>query len=343
MNRQSTFHRLAFLGAVSLGVIGDTVPSFGQTTTVALEREIGRIAASATARVGVGVIHVESRRGAFVNGDQWFPMASTYKVPIALTILNQAEQGRIRLDSLVPLDRADIVPFGSLLTERFADSVDPGVQLSIRRYLELMLTVSDNTATDVVLHTIGGTGTVMTRLRELGARDIDVTHTIMELGAAYLGFRLPPRSERTVAVVRRLMEQADPDRVKEGGRALLASRQDHTTPRAMAELLVQVATGKALGPKNTALLLELMTRDETGAGRLRGRLPPNVKVSSKSGTIQGTAENDVGIIVLPDGSRAVVVVYVTDAQAEPATLERIIADIGRAVYDFFAMEPPAKQ
>jgi beta-lactamase class A len=110
----------------------------------------------------------------------------------------------------------------------------------------------------------------------------------------------------------------------------------------MAELLVRIASGTALGPKSTRFLLELMARDETGAGRLRGRLPPNVVVSSKSGTIQGTAENDVGIVTLPDGSRVAVAVYLTDAKAEPPALERVIADIGRAVYDFFAMEPRAK-
>jgi len=158
----------------------------------------------------------------------------------------------------------------------------------------------------------------MARLGELGAGNIEVTHTINELGGAYLGFTVPPRSERTVAVMRRLMEGVKPDRVQESSRAFLATHQDHTTPRAMAALLVQLVAGRALGPKSTNLLLELMTRDETGAGRLRGRLPPGVKVSSKSGTIQGNAENDVGIIVLPDGSHAVVAVYATDARAEPA-------------------------
>jgi len=326
------------LAVLAIGLDSGTRSLQSQATIPELEREVARIAAAAPAQVGVAITHVETQRTAFVNGDEWFPMASTYKIPIALTVLNRVERGSLRLDSLVPLEPADIVPFGSLLTERFGDSTDPGVTLSVRRYLELMLVSSDNTATDVLLRTIGGTPAVMARLAELGASNIEVTHTVMELGATWLGFDLPPRSERTVVTMRRLMEQVKPEQVATSSRAFLASHHDHATPRAVAGLLVRIINGNALASKSRDLLLDLMTRDETGKNRLRGFLPPGVKVSSKTGTIQGNAENDVGVIFLPDGSHLVVAAYTKNARAEPRVLERVIADIGRTAYDFFAME-----
>lgn len=146
-------------------VVGMAGPARAQVET--LEREVARIAAAA-AKVGVGIVHVESGRSVFVNRDEWFPMASTYKVPMAVEVLTRVDRGTLRLDSLVPIERADVVPFGSLLTERFGEG-EPGAVLSVRRYLELMLRLSDNTATDILLRLTGGTAAVQGRVEGLAS------------------------------------------------------------------------------------------------------------------------------------------------------------------------------
>lgn len=132
--------RLGLAAATMLGFSGKVVAQVEP-----LEREVARIAAAAPAKVGVGIVHVESGRSVFVNRGEWFPMASTYKVPMAVEVLSRVDRGDLRLDSLVPIERADVVPFGSLLTDRFGEG-EPGAVLSVRRYLELMLRLSDNTA-----------------------------------------------------------------------------------------------------------------------------------------------------------------------------------------------------
>ena len=114
-----------------------------------LENEIARLAELSGGTVGVGVIHLETGREVYHNGGERFPMASTYKVPIAVQLLTKVDRGELRLDSLIEVEQGDLLP-GGTLTQLFDD---PGVILSVWNFLELMLLISDNSATDVVLRT----------------------------------------------------------------------------------------------------------------------------------------------------------------------------------------------
>ncbi len=80
-----------------------------------------------------------------------------------------------------------------------------------------------------------------------------------------------------------------------------------------------------------------MERCRTGSNRLKARLPEGTKVADKTGTLGGSV-NDVGVITLPDGKDQVVVaVFIKKSDLPFAARERVIADIGRAVYDFFLL------
>ena len=315
-------------------VVGMAGPARAQVET--LEREVARIAAAAPAKVGVGIVHVESGRSVFVNRDEWFPMASTYKVPMAVEVLTRVDRGTLRLDSLVPIEPADGVPCGSLLTERFGEG-EPGAVLSVRRYLELMLRLSDNTATDILLRLTGGTAAVQGRVEGLGITGMQVSRTVMELGADWIGVTLPPWRDRTVEGIRQLMAAATPEATRAGSRAFLASRRDHTTPEAMTSLLAQLVRGRVLTPASTELLWSIMAREETGAARIRGRLPAGVRAANKTGTLDVTIQNDVGVIFLPDGTHLVIAVYTTEATRPLAEMSRVIADLARTGYDYFVL------
>ncbi len=126
-----------------------------------LEREIVRLSAIAGGNVGVGLIHLESGRELFLNADEPYPMASTYKVPIAVQLLTRVDSGTVRLDSMIALKPSDLHPGSGTLTGLFDD---PGVALSVRNLLELMLLISDNSATDIMLRTAGRGAAVNKRL-----------------------------------------------------------------------------------------------------------------------------------------------------------------------------------
>jgi len=137
-------------------------------------------------KVGVGIIHLETGRELFVNGAEPFPMASTFKVPVAVELLTRVQAGTVRLDSMITVRPSDLHPGSGTLSGLFND---PGVSLSVHNLLELMLLISDNSATDMVLKVAGGGPAVNARLAALGITGISVDRPTIQLIADIAGVR----------------------------------------------------------------------------------------------------------------------------------------------------------
>ena len=303
-----------------------------------LDAEIGRLSAIAGGKVGVGIIHIESGRELFVNGNEPFPMASTFKVPIAVELLTRVQAGTVRLDSMVTVKPSDLHPGSGTLTSLFND---PGVQLSVHNLLELMLLISDNSATDMVLRIAGGGASVNSRLASLGITGISVDRPTIHLIADASGVKeLGPESSWSIARFDSLRRLVTPMQRASARTTFYQDRRDTSTPQGMARLLAKIHRGEALGPERNAQLLDIMLRCETGSARLKGLLPPGVAVRHKTGSLGIGVANDVGIIDLPNGAGHVVVaVFVKAAMADVDSQELTIAQIARAAYDYFAFNP----
>jgi beta-lactamase class A len=302
-----------------------------------LQRELARLAVLAGGRVGIGALHLPSGRELYLNGDERFPMASSYKVPIAVQLFTRVDRGEVRLDTLIELRPSDLHPGSGTLTELLDD---PGVILSLRNLVELMLLISDNSATDVVLRLAGGPSAVTERLRNLALDGIRVDRSTVSLIGSWLGLTaLPPDTELTPAIFRDLVQKL-PDSVRaRAARAFNSDPRDTATPRSMTALLARLWRGELLSATSTALLLDIMRRSTTGAGRIKGMLPPDVEVAHKTGTIGGTT-NDVGIMTLPDDAGFVAVaIFVKESDRDVEERERAIAHIARALYDYFTFNP----
>jgi len=301
-----------------------------------LEQELAHLASFSGGKVGVGAIHLESGREVFLNRDDAFPMASTYKVPIAVQLLTLVDSGRIRLDSMVTLKPSDLHP-GSGTISNLLD--DPGVSLSLRNYLELMLLISDNSATDIVLRTAGTGSAVNARLRTLGVSGISVDRPTVRLIADAIGIKnLPPENELTIQRFDQLADAVPEAEQKAAAQQLYRDRRDTATPEGMARLLAKIWRGEALSKANTDLLLDIMRRCETGAMRIKGLLPPDVVVMHKTGTLNLGVANDVGIITLPNnGGHVALAVFVKESTKEAEAQERAIANVARTVYDYFLL------
>ncbi len=301
-----------------------------------LEREIGRLAELAGGPVGVGAIHLETGREVYYNRDVRFPMASSYKVPIAVQLLTRVDRHEIRLDSMIEVRQSDLHPGSGTLTSLFDD---PGVVLSLRNLLELMLLISDNSATDMVLDAAGGSDAVTGRMRELGLAGIDVNRPTLNLILDWVGVPARPESELHPTVYREMFQAVDEDARARAAAAFDADPRDTATPEDMARLLARLWRGELLSEENSGLLLDIMRRSTTGANRIKGLLAPDTEVAHKTGTIGGTT-NDVGIITLPDeAGHVVTVLFVKESTLPVAERERAIAHIARAIHDYFLFNP----
>lgn len=314
-------------------------PLWGQSAsnTDRLHAEIERIVEGTEGVVGVSVVHLESGTTLSYNGDMPFPMASTYKVPIASQIMHRVDRGELRLDTLIEVTGADLHPGSGTLTALFDD---PGVILSAVNLMELMLLISDNSATDLTLRLAGGPAAVTARMREIGIEGIRVDRPTSLLIADYLGVRgVPADGSVTPADFGAMVEALPEDSIASAAERFAIDPRDTATPDAMAELLTGIWRAEVVSQESRDILVDVLERVSTGENRLRGLLPAGVTVAHKTGTI-GATTNDVGILELPgDAGNVVTVVFVKDAPEPIPERERIIAQVARAVYDYFLFVP----
>jgi beta-lactamase class A len=302
-----------------------------------LEAELRRIEPLSGGTLGIHAIHLESGRTVSLNAEASFPMASTYKVPIAYQLLRRVDRGEIRLDSLVAVESHHYRPGSGTLSDLL---IQPGVALSVRNLTELMLLISDNTATDMVLEIAGGPEEVTTAMEEAGFGTIRVARPTLVLIADWLGLQGVEEGPHFSLEAFRDQVEAVPVAAREAATAAFDDdRRDTTTPREMALLLQAIWTDHGLSPESAHLLRDIMDRCRTGEGRLRGLLPEYVNTANKTGTIGGSL-NDVGVIELPnDGGHLVVAAFIKGSELPNARRESAMAHAARALYDYFAMNP----
>ncbi|HKA20521.1 MAG TPA: class A beta-lactamase [Blastocatellia bacterium] len=304
-----------------------------------LQREIARLSAVSGGTVGVTAIHIETGRRVSQNGNDRFPMASSFKVPIAVQLLTRVDKGEVKLDQMIDIKQSDLHPGSGTLSDLFNKG---GLSLSVRNLMELMLLISDNSATDVMLRTAGGAEAVTARMRSLGVEGIDVNRSTAQLISDWVGVTsLPPEDQWTPAWFSKAYNVVKPEEQQAAAKRFDADPRDTSTPDGMARLLERIYKKDILKPDTSELLLDIMRRCRTGEARLRGLLPAGTEIAHKTGTIGGTT-NDVGIITLPDDAGHVAIaVFVKASTKDIPARERAIAEIARAVHDFFLFQPRA--
>jgi beta-lactamase class A len=281
-----------------------TAPALEATPAIAetpLQRQIRAIAAEARGRVSVACSLPASNLDCGLDPLAHPPMQSVFKAPLAIAALHLIEKGALRLEEPVRFLAKDrILPkTHSPLQDQFPDAE---VDVPLHDLLRLAVSESDNVAADIVLRIIGGPEVVDAYVRSLG---IDGFH--LEDGEHGLS------------------------------RDARAQYRNWCSPAAAVELLRRLGDGSLLDPAHTRLLLDFMRESPTGPHRIKGELPPGTIVMHKtgsSGTDKGltSATNDIGLIVLPDGRRLAIAVFVTDSTADEATRDAVIARIARAAY-----------
>lgn len=315
--------------AVTLALLADPASA---ADTRALEAEIRRLSAPAGGVVGVAAWRLDGDGPrVLVNGGQRFPMASTFKVAIAGALLAAVDDGRLSLEQMVSVAPDAHIP-SAIIADRF---IHPGVSLSLANLMELMLTQSDNTATDIVMELAGGPARVTEWVRAQGIENLRVDR---DTGALLRDFFELPDGPFLEALTE--AEKADPQLVQKGAHPnphFYGDVRDTSTPEAMAGLLTRIFNGRALSPRSTELLIGMMQRCRTGEGRLKGRLPAGTEVAHKTGTIGGTL-NDVGVISLPgDAGQLVVAVLIRESGRPFADREQAIAEIARTLRDYYLL------
>ena len=294
--------------------------------------ELRRHAEAAGVTLGVSALHLESKRRVRLAGDQHFPLASTYKVPMAAYALRLVESGQLGLEDLIEV-RAEEKVVSSSITRLFPHD---GIRLSLLNLMEATLIQSDNTATDVLLRAIGGGEAVTAWLRAQGIDDLRVDRSTADLIRDYMSMPRVPGSMAEQYATASFDDLTDEDWAG-FYEALLEDPRDQGTPDAMVELLTGLWQDAYLEASHGETLREIMGRCLTGSARLSGRMPAQqLPLAHKTGTLGGTV-NDVGVIELPDDRGTVVLAVFARGTStlDVAAGERAIAEAARTIYDYF--------
>lgn len=314
---------------------GPATSSARQSVQSRLLTEFARFATLSDGTVGIAVRDLSTGETIALNGETLFPMASTYKVAVAGKILSMVDAGALSLDTMIAVDPtllseggiADLLPHG-------------GASFSVANLLDLMLTRSDNNATDMLVARAGGPAAVESWLGSIGVKGMRVDSNTAQLLYRAMGLR--PGTGNFRHNVEAAMEADSSLREREvrdlPNIAFATDPRDSATPRAMTDLLAAIQLGKALRPASTATLLVIMTRCRTGASRLKAMLPPGTAVAHKTGSLNGLG-NDVGLVTLPDGRLFAISVFVMKDSKGHEARDRIMAEAARAAYDYFLYAP----
>ncbi len=276
---------------------------------LAIQQTIESIVARARGRVGVAAADLDGGGEVLIRGDMPFPMASTVKIAVAATFLTGVEQGRFRLDQSLPM----MMPAAERRARSGEAPLRAGPVMPAQHLMELMITRSDNHATDGLISAVGGVGAVNAWLARTGI----------------VGQHL----DTTIATMVRDDGRVNP--------ATTIDTRNASTPRAMLALLAAIDRGSALSPQSRAVLLDTMTRTTTGKNRMRAGLPDSTIFAHKTGTLQGVTD-DVGIIRLPDGRHLALAIFVAGPEGHTAHAT-MIAQITRALYDGYAQAMPRSE
>lgn len=268
----------------------------GQTPE--LKKEIEIIVGGKDLKLGFALYDFSTGKSISINGNDRYPMQSVFKFPIGVALLDCVSRGEFSLSDSVTLTKADLLPdLWSPIRERWPE----GVRLPLVSVMTYMVAHSDNSATDFLIHKIGGVARIQDIVNRLGAKKINIRNTEAEIQGSW-------------------SVQFD----------------NWTTPNAMVDFLRLMNDGKLLDKANTTVLWEIMA--SASSGSVNRLVPKTVTFARKTGysgvNSQGiiAAQNDVGIIEFEDGRRVAYAIFLTDSTLGTDAGYDILAQIGKAIW-----------
>ena len=268
-----------------------------------LETRLAPLAKAHKGKIAIAVKHLGTGEAYYLHADEPMPTASLIKLAVLMEVYTQANEGNVKLTETLTLRKTDKVPGSGILTEHFSD----GATFSLRDAVRLMIAVSDNTATNLVLDRVG-IRAVNERMKGWGYPDTRINHKVF-------------RGDTT---------SVDPARSKKYG---LGS----TTAREMIGLLADLEAGKHFRPAlKQAILGHLKKCDDKD--RFTRFLPDGTVVAHKTGSVSDV-RTDAGIIYLDSGPVAVCVLTAQneDTRWKPDNAGNVLcARVAKEVYDYFA-------
>lgn len=252
-----------------------------------LQQLLGPIAAATPARLGICLIDLKSGQSLGYHSNDKFPAASIIKLPILLELYRRAQSQQLDLAKRLQLRSESQVGGAGVLFE-----LTPGLQLNLEDLARLMMVVSDNTASNLLIE---------------------------ELGFEAINSFLQSRGMTGTHLGRYFMESPTPE------------RDNRACALDFSRCLAALWKGEVLDPDYTQRALAILSRQQYRE-KIPLLLPESVTVYHKTGELDGV-RHDCGIVAWNDNAFALTLL--TAEGGAPWEVDRAMADLSRACFDFF--------
>ncbi|HET8657111.1 MAG TPA: serine hydrolase [Longimicrobiaceae bacterium] len=269
---------------------------FPKTLRSALEARIARHHGV----VGLALLDPVTGEMLSIRGDETFPTASAIKVPILVALFHRIETKKdLKLSDPIYLLASDQMPGSGVLS-----LLDTPLQLTLGDAAKLMIAVSDNSATNLVVD-------------KLGIRHINARMDTLGLPHTKLWAEVFKGSGTTIA----------PDSLEKYGLGV-------TTPDEMAKLLGMIYRGEAVSPEASKQMVAMLEEQRAGVQEIPRYMPAETKVAHKTGETN-EVRNDIAIVYNPDGRDYVLTIFTKENEDQSWRLDNdamvMIGELARVV------------
>lgn len=275
---------------------------FGQQSL--LDKKINSIIQDKKATVGISVLGFENGLIYSKNAEKKFPMQSVFKFHIAATVLDYVDKGKLSLDQKVLLDKTNLSEnTWSPLRDKYPNG---GVEIPLSEVLEYTVAKSDNNGCDIMLKLLGGTQPVQKFMDSKGVKGFQIKYNEAEMHKDWNN-----------------------------------QYKNYSTAASATDVLKKFYDGKLLSKKYTDYLMKVLWSTSTGKNKLIAQLPENTPVARKTGASGKNnagltaAENEIGIVTLPNGKHYAIAVFVSNSTETDVVNCKMISDISKSVWDYF--------
>ncbi|MFD2420630.1 class A beta-lactamase [Amycolatopsis pigmentata] len=247
--------------------------------------ELAALESRSGGRIGVYALDTGTGRTAGYRAGERFLLCSTHKVLAVAAILRLRTRQPGLLDRVIHYDSSQVLEYAPVTSHHVADG------MTVSALCEAALTVSDNTAVNLLVGILGGPQAVTAFARTLGdpVTRLDRLEPDLNTGA--------PGDER-----------------------------DTSTPTAMGADLRALACGDALDPAGRDLLNGWLTAAGTGTDLVRASLPPGWRAGDKSGSGTHGEVNDLAVVWPPGRAPLVIAIYTAPADPASPTRRKTVAE-----------------
>lgn len=220
-----------------------------------MERDVMKVADDLNGVMSVSILDLTSGEQMLIRADEVMPQASSIKITVLLELYKQVQEGKLKLSDEYTIRKEDLVQDSDLL-----EFAGVGKKLTLRDLAAMVVAVSDNGATNVLIDRVGMEN-VNATLHSFGLRSTMLRRKMMDVKAASEG------------------------------------RENVATAREMTELLRQIYAGKVLNPEMTADLWKLLAISKDS--KIPRELPDSVMVANKPGELEAV-RTDSGVVFVPN-------------------------------------------